>query len=1388
MPIKRQRAMKARRGGGTTPIQAQRGVYSMNYPTAQRQPEGTQNLRTNLQSGLGRSMSSKRGGPRKQQSMPLSVTRGPSLAQLRNAARSARQTARNQLAELDRQKEIANSPRIQEAEIVRRIRYALLGDRGHLFPPVDLEQRDAYMKQITSAPTALLERASVWRLKDDDDDDDEGIDTKGQIRALQQSTIQQPNAIELHRAAVWRDVLRVLEQVTRGALDGEAAEILLKDALDDCINWGTPATCGAPSGNTLAQDLALLVKPSSRLGPSIECAHQSVSLARKALAPGHAPDAKLLEADLEHAHALAKARGTLDRGLLQLQKQQLQRLNVCGSTVSYKPASQAYIKKSNASTRAATRRAQRAANRAASPASDMENVGLSAPDDDDNDNDTTTPGDLFSPSKAADPDSGAGPSGTASEKGDSDEKEIIPEIKIAESSLSKVLGQASTKFPGDWTSLPLSELDFMDEEEQMANHERTPSYRRLPDSVPRAVCSYRSEIDAAVLNDNYVSVATTSDDANYSQLHLRRNAHEEALFKTEDEHFEIDMVVHANTSAIRALEAISRHGGQDPQWSDAQQPAWEPQFLDIDTEHIDKEVIDQEDIVPTSSERPKRSARSRAPTNENDQKVSRHRRNNSDTEIMTSDPPQQLSEEPQAEIGRGRKRAMSEDEATASSSKRGRGINTRGARSPALLADFEMNKRPLSEGTPVLHRRGLSPIQLAVICRVYGDRDIEALRALRTAPKAAAAVIAKRLREKDIEWRLARRGLDRRWRRRCRAHFAKSLDHRAHFWRALDKKRCSNKWLVEEIKDVDCDQEERGEDASPPSLRYNISCAETRRDAFMILMQALESSPCGVQERRAIARDLWRDFIALLLSLPPQWLAVHFPPSLSRLETESKLLDYLGRQQRARATDDQDGSDFVASSDIINSGSTEEAGGEDADVVMEAIDNFSSNDKEDKVFGEENVAVDDDTLLLGSQARAVGDELRLGARVLTPFGPGIVFDRKTSVEAQQDDKELTIAFYYIKYNWGKAKVRARDVFALDEADGTQYAPAELADILIDNEISGIEQSSLDKGSSSVGGKKKISPRSSSSAGKGRSMRRRGVKGDTVDSSSTEKQQDEIRVATQTSNVVSSPVAVKGTVFANEKLYVFTRLFQMIYDRLIDAKRLCKIEADRKAKANAEPHQVIDAIAADEQGEPPADSDSEDDDDYLIPRTFNANGTLTTFDSSGKANATRPASSNSQPSPLSPLFDFDEEIQRCCQNGYVGFLELVALLLCGDVNKSTFDDACRELLGNDGYSVRAIDRLARATVDVMRTLVTDDAFKALHNLPVNLADPSNTKNTSLDAIRRDIGNYIPSMAGEDLYRVSVEREAADPVTLAFEFLGTLPENEDHPETIVAQAPA
>ena len=1225
--------------------------------------------------------------------------------------------------------------------------------------------------------------------------EEEKMPPQQQKLLVAKTTARRARKERLEREAVWRDVLKVLDLCAQGVLSPDDGEALLKSALEDAVDWGHGTT---PSGTALASDIGLLLRKSARLAPTAECANQSVILARRALAPGRGADPTILKVDLERAQAFAKAQTVRAGEPAPSKSVTHDALSLFGEKPKKPGTAKDKTKKptSTTGTRAATRRANRPSTRATSP----------PPEDEDDDDasmwsggETTgkTTRSATAARRASPPMRGGGGLG-----GDA---------------FSKLLA-TSGRFPGDWTSLPLSELDFFDddkddsededddeddedqkteqdgEKEEKSNdlaaekktekkkpasskgstkREKTPSYRRLPETVPRAVCSHRSDLDVSVLNDDFVSVATTSDDANYStQLQLRRNAHEEALFKAEDEHFEIDMVVDANASAIRALDALAAHGGQDaifpdegavyaPEGAPLFDPEVEAKEEEPETKPMEEVVVkeddDDQDEEEKPPERPKRTRPQRA--------AKLPRRNASDTNLAS------LAEDDDEDVSR--KRALSDDDGAVTTTKR-----------PKKKKQEEDDDDDQEEGRPPMLRRALSPIHLAAICRVYGDRDVDALKALRKAPGTAAEVIATRLREKDFEWRATRHQLARRWRRRCRAHFAKSLDHRAHFWRALDKKRCSAKWLVQEIKDLydsgstndDDDDDDfatlaamgkqfsegRGQTNDDKLLKYDIANEETRRDAFNVVMQALENSSTSLTEKRIIARDLWRDFVGELLSFDPS-LAKHFPSSLSRLETETKFVDVVTRQIQQR----------------LPRGSTSS---EDLASVSAAVLRGEGESKGDD---------DDETFVLGPKAKAVNDELKFGARVVTPYGQGVVYDRRPPdmpavFRAQQTDQSVeddVAATYFVEFQNGqiKAALPPREVFALDD-------PA--------------DQPSTQRRSSQDNDSTGSSPRN-------RVKRRQQKKvpqfgGDPSQlvalEDLAEAMKDHQPLAT------AAQAAVHGTVFANEKLYVFVRLFHMVYERLADAKRLCTKETARKMKYEDEEREVIDAVYADELGEPPVDSDSDDNDDEEVAlATANAttngnnsssNGSTTTANNNGRHSTggggpppTPPLVQQAPPpkepsssgpttslSPMSPLYDFDEEIQRCCQLGYAGFLELVAMLLCGDVNKSTFDDACREILGNEGYKVRAIDRLARATVDAMRAVNSDEAFSTLRDMEIYPSEPDLGTSppffgvTDSHAVRGQIKDLVPSMAGEDLYKVSIDRIDGQPQAIAFEFLG------------------
>lgn len=102
-----------------------------------------------------------------------------------------------------------------------------------------------------------------------------------------------------------------------------------------------------------------------------------------------------------------------------------------------------------------------------------------------------------------------------------------------------------------WFSIPLSEIDFSQ------CRRCTPSYRILPSDYPRPISSGREAYkESAVLNDEWVSIPIGSEEST-SFKQMRKNQYEESLFRSEDDRFDIDMVIDSNTSCIRLLEPIA---------------------------------------------------------------------------------------------------------------------------------------------------------------------------------------------------------------------------------------------------------------------------------------------------------------------------------------------------------------------------------------------------------------------------------------------------------------------------------------------------------------------------------------------------------------------------------------------------------------------------------------------------------------------------------------------------------------------------------------------------------------------------------------------------------------------------------------------------------------
>lgn len=113
----------------------------------------------------------------------------------------------------------------------------------------------------------------------------------------------------------------------------------------------------------------------------------------------------------------------------------------------------------------------------------------------------------------------------------------------------------------DWDDSQPMSLEHTDFYAYLANmnslpcKRATPSYKILPDDVIRPPCSARTPLCDSVLNDDLVSVPTGTEDSNYQTS--RKNEYEEALFRVEDDRFELDRLIDSNRTALSALEKLN---------------------------------------------------------------------------------------------------------------------------------------------------------------------------------------------------------------------------------------------------------------------------------------------------------------------------------------------------------------------------------------------------------------------------------------------------------------------------------------------------------------------------------------------------------------------------------------------------------------------------------------------------------------------------------------------------------------------------------------------------------------------------------------------------------------------------------------------------------------
>jgi paired amphipathic helix protein Sin3a len=99
-----------------------------------------------------------------------------------------------------------------------------------------------------------------------------------------------------------------------------------------------------------------------------------------------------------------------------------------------------------------------------------------------------------------------------------------------------------------YISMPISELEVNGWERV------TTSYVQLPSAYPKLRTTGRDPEMAPLMNNDWVSVTSGSEDYNFK--HYRKNQYEDFLFMAEDDHFELDMIMDQNSSAIKAMKPL----------------------------------------------------------------------------------------------------------------------------------------------------------------------------------------------------------------------------------------------------------------------------------------------------------------------------------------------------------------------------------------------------------------------------------------------------------------------------------------------------------------------------------------------------------------------------------------------------------------------------------------------------------------------------------------------------------------------------------------------------------------------------------------------------------------------------------------------------------------
>lgn len=211
-----------------------------------------------------------------------------------------------------------------------------------------------------------------------------------------------------------------------------------------------------------------------------------------------------------------------------------------------------------------------------------------------------------------------------------------------------------------------------------------------------------------------------------------------------------------------------------------------------------------------------------------------------------------------------------------------------------LREQEEKDGQPIGRLQYQLNRYAMNTIHINAIGRLYGDKGDEVLQHLVQNPLIVLPIVYERLKQKDSEWRKAKKRLSEQWKAAWAANYEGARDVKCYFKRRALEQRFSKSRLLADCKRARtfCIFPERIQhsDVIDPFLpEYAMTCSDpsavlfqpyastkctvnsAHKDAFQLIVDRVKASGVSPFDRERAGR-IWAEFVVPWFGYPAHWV------------------------------------------------------------------------------------------------------------------------------------------------------------------------------------------------------------------------------------------------------------------------------------------------------------------------------------------------------------------------------------------------------------------------------------------------------------------------------------------------------------------------------------